>query len=458
MSTITINNSNVTLTLVDVNNASKTYTIENSGTIPVGRYNLTLAAKDGYLINDAILKDGWGDTITFAISTDKKTATFSNYGITDDTFTLSVTTTAEQPKQIITSKVTIDNTNVAMEMVDVTDTNKTYIIDGSYDVPHGTYNITITANDGYLINSAGTKDGWGQYQNITISDDKKTATITSFVLEEDTTFSVTTIVEQPSPPTNSDGVSGFNHLYLVDKTILASVSKERFGNGIDNNDKVNDLGQYIVNVLELPFSVVEPIKGKETRITLGTVLLNTTAVELLDDEVILDVGNIVVPGKYNNSYDYLNTDIYLHLPFVQTIKLDVDYVINQTINIQYIINLFTGATSIVVRSSKINNEIILNDNVTIGKSIPFIGFDYKVIGNLRDNTPLNNQLYTAFVEVVRNKPHDMDNRFNDEATIQTQLNKESGFVTVNKIILDTMATLQEKNMIESILKNGVYIK
>ena len=450
MNIVKTNNENVTLQLVDVTDSSKQYTIENSDYVPNGTYNLTLQAKEGYLITKAGYTNSMGIWTSFTISDDKKTATKTNFKIQSN-ISLTVTTT-----ELTTYLVEIDNSNATLQLVDTADNSKQYNIEDSASVPNGTYNMSVYAKDGYLIQSAGFVNSDGVWTTLDISDDKKTATVLNYELDKNITISVKTIVEQPNPPEGGDGVSGFNHLYLVDKSILTKLSKERFT--LSSNDELLDLGIYIVNILELPFSIGDDIKGLETQITLGNVLVETKAVELLDDELILNIGKITVPSKYNNSYDYLNTNVYLHLPFVKTIELDVDYVIDQTITIQYLIDLFTGDASIVIRSTKLDNEIVYNENVRIGKDIPFVTNTGKIQGDLQKLTSLNNQLFTAFIEVIRNKPYDVNNRFNDETTIQTQLINESGFVTVNKIILNSNATLQEKNKIEDILRNGVYIK
>ena len=353
------------------------------------------------------------------------------------------------------SIMTIDNPNVFFKFTDWSDDTIVYTIENSGDVPEGTYDVTVYAKDGFLLDSVEYFNG-RDYGSFTVSDDKKTAEAFSYDVYTAIGFTVVTIVVQPEPPPESDGVSGFNHLYMVDKIILRDISKERFVRKVGENDI--DLGEYIVNVLELPFSIGQKINGLKTQITLGGRVIETKAVELLDDEIIIDLGEITIPGKYKNSYDYLNTNIYLHLPFIQTIELNVDYLIDETITIQYIINLFTGDTSVIIKSTKLDGEIIHNVNVKIGKNIPFINKPGYVEGELQNNIGLNNKLFNPFIEVIRNRPYELTNYFNDDIFIKTNLLNEKGFMTVKNIMLNTDATLKEQDMIISILNNGIYIK
>lgn len=316
--------------------------------------------------------------------------------------------------------------------------------------------ITLNTNEGFVFDSVDSWSNAGDYLEFSISTDKKIAT-----LEIDVNFSsldiiVNTVASQPEPPENSDGVTGFNHLYLVDKTILKSISKERFG--VSNGENVVDLGQYIINVLELPFEIDNSIKGLKTPIKLGKHLLETEAIELIDDEININLGKIYVPNKYNNVYDYVNTDIYLHLPFSEKLKLDVEYVINETIGINYIIDLYSGETTINITSSKIGGNIIHSQKIKIGRNIPFIRKSGDVTGDIIQNNGLNNKIYKPFIEVIRNKPYEMDNPFNDDILVKTNLIHEKGYVIVENIILNTIASLEEKERILTVLKRGVYIK
>lgn len=353
------------------------------------------------------------------------------------------------------SIMTIDNPNVFLKFLDSYDNSIEYTIENSGDVPDGEYDVTVYAKDGFILDSVDFFDG-RDFRSFEVSDDKKTAQETYFNVYTDIGFTIVTIVVQPDPPPESDGVSGFNHLYMVDKIILRDISKERFVRQVGENEI--DLGEYIVNVLELPFSIGDKINGLETQITLGGRVIETKAVELLDDEIVIGLGEITIPSKYKNSYDYLNTNIYLHLPFIQKIELNVDYLINETITIQYIINLFTGDTSVIIKSTKLDGEIIHNESVKIGKNIPFINKNGYVEGELQNNIGLNNQLYNPFIEVIRNRPYELTNYFNDDIFIKTNLLNEKGFMIVKNIMLNTDATLKEQDRIISILSNGIYIK
>jgi hypothetical protein len=247
-------------------------------------------------------------------------------------------------------------------------------------------------------------------------------------------------------------VSGFNYLYLVDRDKLKSLASERFvTDGVD-------LGTYIINLLELPFVVNEEIKGTENPIVLGNTVANTKAVEIRVDEIQIDLGDIIVPNKYNNSYDFINTETKLHLPFVNTIDLDINYVIGHTINIQYIIDLYYGDMTINIRSSKTNN-IIHSESAKIGRNIPFIRkINGDSINSLSTKNGVNNGIFTPFIEVIRNVPYQQNNEFKNEVITHEPLQNIKGYVTVSNMVLNSKATQNEKDSIINLLGKGVYIK
>ena len=347
----------------------------------------------------------------------------------------------------------ITNPNVILSMFDI-NAQFEVIIDstmGSVTIAESTYDNTVTANEGFIIEGVTVRNDSGTFFDFLISADGKTATLDNHIVDYVFTPYITT--EIPVPPSN---VTGFNHVYLVDGTILTEISKIRFG----SSTETIDLGEYIINVLELPFPISPDIKGIDSKIEFGPNIVETTAIALNNDELNISLGEIIIPNKYSNSYDYLNTNVFLHLPFSDKIELDVNYSIGEIIKLNYIVNLYTGETTINIISSKLNDEAIYSEKIKIGKNIPFVKKQGGVYGtsNQINLTALNNQVFNPFIEVIRNKPHEINSVFNTDMLKQTKLINEIGFIGVSNVILNTEATLQEKNNIVSLLKSGVFIK
>lgn len=317
------------------------------------------------------------------------------------------------------------------------------------------YTLTITAHEGYIIHEAWAYIDVG-YDEFTISEDGTVATLEKENL--DMGMDVTITVDVEYVPDDSD-ISGFNYLYKVDKDILKQMSDIRFSI-IIGDEVVGDLGDYIINILELPFPLHEDMIGNKDKIRLGMESIDVEAHRILVDEWVLDLGTIEVAGKYNNSFDLLNTEVQLHLPFVDTITLEPEYVIYQTLKIEYVIDLYTGEGTVNVRTSKLNDNICNSQTFKIGRDIPFVTKSGDVQGSLRPtNNGISNNIYRPFVEVIRNVPYNTDSPYNDNITEYVErIGDKTGFVIVNEIDLKTSASLQEKNNIMSLLRNGVVIK
>ena len=316
---------------------------------------------------------------------------------------------------------------------------------GENNISYGTYYAEIIIQEGYTFKSGKMIDSFGQEIEINSIN----FTIDNSEIQPIEEIHITTEKQQ------NKNILGFNHLYLVDKEILKSLARERFVTG---GASTIDLGTYIINVLELPFKLDDSLKGVENNITLGYVSATTKAIELTTDEIIIDFGKIHVPAKYNNSYDYMNTEVRLHLPYADTVELDINYVISYDINVKYIIDLYTGDMTINVSSSKINN-IVHSETSKIGRDIPFIRkYSNESINSITSKQGLNNGILKPFIEVVRNKPYEQDNIFKNEVITHGELKDFTGLVTVINIILNSSATQDEKNKIISLLINGVFIK
>ena len=332
-------------------------------------------------------------------------------------------------------------------------------------VPEGTYELEIVADDGYMFDVERTvikqlsatldieynHDFTIGVAMVTLTDQFATNTVDvdTYTLE----------YEEPEPePEPEKDVLGFNYVYRVDKEILRSIAGERFEVYVgDGRAEIIDLGEFILNVLELPFTISDDVLGEEKLVVLGNVTLETYATEILTDKLEVDLGTIDVPATYNNSYDYLNTTVTLHLPYVESIELEPDFVIGETVNVSYTINLYTGETTVNISSSK--NEIIISRQVQIGREIPFMkAQSHEMMFSSRGSFGIDNKITTAFIEVSRNVPYKIDNAFDDNVVDYVQLKDVDGYVTVNEIKLESSATFQEKQEIKNILRNGVVIK
>jgi len=448
--TITMYERNITMvaTSEDSFSGAKTnYDIPYGQTdIPSDNYDFLVTAKTGYTILSCNIKINTVDNY-FTISADEKSGTV-NVDITSNS-DIVIQTEEELPL------VTMNNDSVtitAMRVDAFTGDTITYNIDYGVEnqIPVSNYDFTATVPTGTRITSCYiTIDGIDT--QFTIATNEESGTLNIDITSNADIF-IDIIVDTPPQVVNT----GFNNLYLVDTETLISLTTERFQRVFsDSSISVIDIGDFFIEVLELPFPINEQIKGVIKPIKTGEYQLETQAVQLISDTINVNLGSIDIPSKYNNTYDYINTNVNLHLPFSHTVEININYAISQTLNITYMVDLYSGETTVNITSTKLNDELIFNDSIKIGRSIPFLksnGEKYPVINGI------NNNLYTAFIEVIRNKPYEINGVFNTDMLRQTTLINETGFMRVNNVILNTEASLQEKNNIVSLLKSGVFIK
>ena len=330
--------------------------------------------------------------------------------------------------------------------------NELYELQGGFVL----YDITVTAKEGYIIERVSYIDPDGQGEiSFTITEDGKKATLKDFYIDFDATIVFTIVTTSSSGDESS--FKGFTNAYLVDSKILKSIANEGLIRtwGESTNVVRVDLRDYIINLLELPFSIPDDVIGDEEPIKLGEYELETVAKAIKQDLLYLDLGTITVPAKYGNSFDFMETTVKLYLPFIDTITLEPEYVINQEINIKYIIDLFSGNCTVNILSSK-TDRIIYSDNHRLGRNIPFHSKN-DVVNNLSDMNGVYNEVLTPYVEIVRNRVSSL-NMFNNRVVVEGILLNEKGFIIVNEIDLKTNASYEVKIRIKQILNDGVVIR
>jgi hypothetical protein len=244
-------------------------------------------------------------------------------------------------------------------------------------------------------------------------------------------------------------IGEFTRLYNPVESELTELAKVRFQNDVD-------MGQYITALFKIPFEIPTDLITKEKRnIVLGTLDTNVTANGLTTYNMVVDVGTITIPEKYENVYDYIDTECVLHLPYFDKIYLSNEFVIGQTLRIEYIIDLYSGNATCNIYSS-FTGGIVESTNGVISCNIPFVQKTNNSVVGLISNIN-KNIIDTAYIEVIRNKPYNVETVFGTETIDFGIIGNYTGYIEVSDVVLNSSATNEEKNKITDLLKEGVTI-
>lgn len=304
-------------------------------------------------------------------------------------------------------------------------------------------NIVITANDGYEFDGVYTYLRGVITSSFSVSDDKKTLSTSisdGYNYELDDVYKAVKIVEK---------IGDFTRLYNPVESELTELAKVRFQNDAD-------MGQYITALFKIPFAIPTDMITEEKRnIILGTYDSNVTANGLTTYNMFVDIGEITIPEKYQNVYDYIDTECVLNLPFFDKVYLSNEFVIGQTLRIEYIIDLYSGNATCNIYSS-FTGGIVESTNGVISCNIPFVQkINNNVVGLISNIN--KNIIDTAYVEIIRNRPYNIETVFGNETIDFGVIGDYNGFIKVSDVVLNSSATNEEKNEIIDLLKEGVTI-
>lgn len=185
------------------------------------------------------------------------------------------------------------------------------------------------------------ENGYYQSMDLTVSEDKQTATgtkvldagLSNFAVNADA-FPVAVVGEQ----------YGAINVYLVTLDELVEFSGKRFfrETGTDPSTGVPiyeniDLGAYVNKIRR----VYTNIGASSTDvIRCGNYNTGVSCRQPAQDKITLDFGTAVVPAHNEDNTDY-ESEIQIFLPFAGFVTLNTDYA-GKTIALQYIINVVTG--------------------------------------------------------------------------------------------------------------------
>lgn len=317
---------------------------------------------------------------------------------------------------------------------------------------------TITANEGYYFDTDYDyyiDDGIGGQVQIQLnkSTDGKTLTIK----EIPTTSGINVYFEDSYTAVEQAKSAGnWANLYCITDDELNQLASERFYT--TSVTSVIDYGQFISNLYIMPLTIPSDlINETASKINLGIYHATTTSHRLKNYTSQIDLGSITVYPKYQNVYDFINCTCILYLPFFPPITLNTDYSLGQTVYIKYIINWYTGDVTYNLSSSFNRNYIFASSSTNIALQIPFIQSQNNTVVK-QISAPNLYLINTPRIEVLRNIPYKaLNSVFGGTVIEQGNVKDFTGYTVFESCKIETIATEQEKSMIQSQLKAGVYI-
>lgn len=318
-------------------------------------------------------------------------------------------------------------------------------------------NLNMVADNGWIINTA-QFIAMGQPLTFVVSGDQKTATATVddiFLEMAPYGVSININTEQSTP----DLKAPFNNVYKVDADIMKVVNKERWQYVKVGTDTVEyrDYGTSIISLLSLPFDIDPAVILAPESIQLAEKGLSVKAPKISVDSLRVDLGSIVVDKIHNNSLDYVGVVALLHLPRIDPINIDLEYVIGYELRITYDIDLYSGKATVNIYSSAID-DVILTRQVDMSVNIPTQGRFNDSPENTNVNLTGDNFVTRPFIEIVSTDLISADGLFSIPMVEEGQLIGHTGYVEVDNIKLDSTMKLRESELLITALKNGVIIQ
>ena len=449
------------------------YTI-NYTQVEVGKaYNIVVTSLDNYEFYKKADSTSVADKAYIIINGSKQSLLIS-----DDSKTLScnepitITSTDDIIIHAETHKIKLDDNDRTKIPIKLNLThcksNVSYLLSMGGILPNGQYDtknvtVTLTADDGFLFNDDVTYYSYDaklkQYVLNTIKA-THTGTVTftmtggsasdydANILGKYPLINATATKEE----TTNDGLDSI-HLYNMTNSELDNLSNKLINYiKADANIATYDYTRFINQVYRLPFSIPSFMKTDTTKVECGLVNLTVNTHKLTKETYDINVGTIDCTGLNKNSLDYNSLECNLILPYVPSIKLSINDLIDNKIKITYRINLLNGMCTIVVDNDTGN---IYTSNVSVATNLQIFGsYEDKDIGNL--NSVLNNKVRQAYLIINSKKP--INNLACYPCSDHGTLKNYHGLTRTTNTTINIGGTINEVNDIINQLEKGVFIK
>lgn len=288
--------------------------------------------------------------------------------------------------------------------------------------------------------------------DFTVSEDKKTATISQKLAFPRDSIEIATIsfVGSTVPEKAVTGYGSIN-VYSVNDSILNQFSKARFQSSTGEVSLAYDadLGDY-VNKLHKVFCDVGDVT--ETTIKCGNYDTLIKADSINNPVVTVDFGNVTLPANNSDSSDF-NATVKVFVPFKGFVAVDADF-IGKILNLKYDIDLVTGDGCYKL---SIGDVIISQDVVKVSSDVI-----YRTSKNMNLSTIGSDNYSTDYLKglkpfVVMKYYEPLQDRYNNDNSVKV-LSAVTGFAKFKDITLPNIDCLNsEYNEIVSLLSKGVIL-
>lgn len=253
--------------------------------------------------------------------------------------------------------------------------------------------------------------------------------------------------------------SKFSNMYLITKENFKDISEAIIIGDINGGSYTlftpYNFVTFITTLYKTPFNIPDSLLKESDNIIVGKHSIDTNVKTIDNNYIEIDLGTIKIDSKYNNSFDYINTEMRLHLPYIDIIKLEnVELLIDDSIKILYRLNIENGTVTIMINR--------VSDNVPIYLSSVNMYIDYPIVNYSTETvTAYNNFLAgkyikKSYVEIIRNVPFDNVEK-SKNVNIYGSLKDYDKYVEFDLVEIDINCFSDELELLKNVLSSGIYI-
>lgn len=307
---------------------------------------------------------------------------------------------------------------------------------------------------------------------------------------------------QSIPPVTSGSANGLWKVYNPSEGQL-----QAFGAWLWSSDIVDQIVKMISNpmnaIIGLHTLYATPVTGGTQSIKAGYLDSGVSAPVVTNQYTSIDCGSVIVPEAYKNALDYDYTNVSVYLPFIGIVPLNTREVMGSKISIRYRVDVLTGTCLATISVSRQSSNAVLytfsgncavqipltsgnygtlltgllsavggvaTSVATGGAALPAVAGVGSAIINARTNVSRTGNLGSnagalgvriPYVIITRPIAYDADNYsiyYGYPANKTVTLSSLTGFTRIKSVHVENIpATEEEKNMIDSALKNGVIL-